>query len=92
MHECRSPPLEVELGLGGEEDVHIVVVGAAHAVVKAAAKPPQVSARGGGSLAEKGEQGHKRHELAPRFVGALGTTAIALRHFTAEGWLTACIG
>ena len=33
MLECRSSPLEVELGLGGEEDVHIVVVGAVHAVV-----------------------------------------------------------
>jgi hypothetical protein len=37
MHECRRPPLEVKLGLGaGEEDVHIVVVGAVHIVVKTA--------------------------------------------------------
>jgi hypothetical protein len=37
MHECRRPPLEVKLGLGaGEEDVHIVVVGAVQIVVKTA--------------------------------------------------------
>jgi hypothetical protein len=64
MHECRRPP-EAKLGLGAEEDVHILVVGAVHTVVKAAAETPQVRARGGDGLAEEGEQAYKRRELAP---------------------------
>jgi hypothetical protein len=46
MHECRRSPLEVKLGLGGEEHVHIVIVGAVHTVVKTAVKSPQERARG----------------------------------------------